>query len=54
MGFEDYFRSLRNQTKSTFANPYRSVMLKIKRSKTVRSLEALMTYGNIYENLVQS
>lgn len=45
MGFESYYRSVRDQTKSSFGDRYRSIMLKIKRTKTVRNLEALMTYG---------
>lgn len=52
MGFENFYRSVRDQARTTFANPYRSIMLKIKRTKTVRSMEALMTYGTIYETLL--
>lgn len=51
MGFQEMYAKLRDNTKESFANPYRNLMLKIKRTRTGRSFEAMVTYSRIFENL---
>ena len=51
MGFQSFFSRVRDNTKESFANPYRNLMLKIQRTRTGKSMEAMLTYSHIYENL---
>ena len=52
MAFEDYFKSIRSSYNERFANSNRNLLIKWRATRTYQNFDALYSYREMYEQLM--